>query len=278
MPTTIPSLTSSTRPGSPSAGDAYFETDTKNYIIYDGTVWRSWENDGSFASGSFPSNSYSASFDGVNDYIDTNNKFDFIQQTCEFTVTCWVKFTDHTSTAANQFILGNTNSGGQVGMMLWYDNRSSSGSNKTLRVVVSPDTSATGDVYVNVNDGITDNNWHHIAVTGSGSGGTLKMYKDGSLIGSTSGLTTTTDTSLHNMQIGAVGGASPVNFLGGHLDEVAFFTRELTLSEIDDIRATPYSYINYTSLYRLENNANDESGANNGTNNGATFVTSTKPY
>src|SRR6056300_1662496 len=98
MPTTIPTITSSTLPGSPSAGDAYFETDTKDYIIYDGTNWRSWANDGVY--------SQVASFDGVGDYIDTNEKFDFIQKTCEFTVTCWVKFTDHTSTAANQFILG----------------------------------------------------------------------------------------------------------------------------------------------------------------------------
>jgi hypothetical protein len=276
MPTTIPTTTSSTRPGSPSTGDAYFETDTNNYIIYDGANWRGYASDGIIYS--FPSNSYSASFDGVNDYIDTNNKFDFIQQTCTFSVTAWIKFTNHASTAANQFLLGNTNSGSQVGMMLWYDNRSSSGSNKQLRVVVSPAAGAAGDVYVNVSNSITDNNWHHIAVTGSGGGGTLKMYRDGSLIGSTSGLTNTTDTSLHDMQIGAVGGASPTNFLGGYLDEVAVFNYELTSTQINSIRSSPYNYLGLTSIYRFENNAVDSVGANNGTNNGATFVTSTKPY
>jgi len=250
-------------------GRAYFNDTNSSIVAWDGTAWRSWESDGGFATGSFPSNSYSALFDGANDYIDTNKKFDFLQQTCEFSFTCWVKFTDHTSTAANQFLLGNTNTGSQPGVMCWYDNRSAA---KQLRVVVSPGADSANDIFVNVTSAITDNDWHHIAVTASGNGGTLKMYKDGSLIGSNSGLTTTTSTSYHNMQIGAVGGASPTNFLGGHLDEVAFFTRELTLSEIDDIRATPYSYINYTSLYRLENNANDESGINNGTNNGATFV------
>jgi len=45
MPTTIPSITSSTRPGSPSIGDAYFETDTNNYIIYDGSAWRAYNSD-----------------------------------------------------------------------------------------------------------------------------------------------------------------------------------------------------------------------------------------
>ena len=261
MPTTILTTTSSTRPGSPSAGDAYFETDTKNYIIYDGTNWRAYANDGV--------HSQVASFDGTNDYIDTNNKFDFIQQTCEFSITCWVKFTDHTSTAANQFILGNTNSGSKVGMMLWYDNRSSSGSNKQLRVVVSPDTSSTGDVYVNVNNGITDNNWHHIAVTGSGSGGTLKMYRDGSLIGSTSGLTTTTNTSLHDMLFGAVG-TTPAGFFGGYLDEVSFFESELSSGDITSLISS-HNYTGATSLYKFEGNANDSIGNNNGTNNGATF-------
>ena len=45
MPTTIPTTTSSTRPGSPSTGDAYFETDTNNYIIYDGSAWRAYNSD-----------------------------------------------------------------------------------------------------------------------------------------------------------------------------------------------------------------------------------------
>lgn len=272
-----PTCTSNTRPANPLTGDTRFETDTKNIIIYDGTNWREYLNDGVRVS--YPSNSYSASFDGINDYIDTGDKFDFIQQTCEFTVTCWVKFTNHASTAANQFILGNNNSGGQVGMMLWYDNRSSPGpANKQLRVVVSPDVGgSSSDVYVNVTNGITDDNWHHIAVTGSGSGGTLRLYKDGIEIGSTSGLTTTTSTSLHDMLFGAVG-TTPAGFFGGNLDEVAIFNRELTSSEIDKIRLSPYSYLDATSIYRFENNANDSVGTNNGTNNGATFVTSEKPY
>lgn len=261
--TTIATTTSTARASlSPSAGDAYFETDTKNYIIYDGTNWRSWASDGVY--------SQVASFDGAGDYINTGTRFDFLQQTCEFTVTCWVKLADHTSTAANQFILGNTNSGGQVGMMLWYDNRASSGSNKTLRVVVSPDVGgSSSDVYVNVNNGITDNNWHHIAVTGSGSGGTLKMYRDGSLIGSTSGLTTTTNTSLHDMLFGAVG-TTPAGFFEGSLDEVAFFESELSSGDITNLISS-HNYTGATSLYKFEGNANDSISTNNGTNNGATF-------
>jgi len=154
-------------------------------------------------------------------------------------------------------------------MMLWYDNRSSSGSNKQLRVLVSPATGSIGDVYVNVNNGITDNNWHHIAVTGSGSGGTLKMYRDGSLIGSTSGLTTTTNTSMHDMLFGAVG-TTPSGFFGGYLDEVSFFESELSSGDITSL-VSSHSYTGATSLYKFEGNANDSIGTNNGTNNEATF-------
>ena len=64
MPTTIPTTTSSTRP-SASAGDAYFETDTKNYIIYDGADWRGYASDGiPFAKGT-----QSADFGGTNEYV-----------------------------------------------------------------------------------------------------------------------------------------------------------------------------------------------------------------
>jgi len=68
MPTTIPTTTSTTRPGSPSTGDAYFETDTKNYIIYDGANWRVFNNDG--ISIEALSNSFSGSFNGSSDYLD----------------------------------------------------------------------------------------------------------------------------------------------------------------------------------------------------------------
>ena len=88
MPTTIPSITSSTRPGSPSAGDAYFETDTKNYIIYDGANWRGYESDG------FPvSSTHSLAFDGTDDYVDISNASGLLNSTTAFTISFWYKTT-----------------------------------------------------------------------------------------------------------------------------------------------------------------------------------------
>ena len=257
MNTTIPTITSITRPTSGlTAGDQYFETDTKSFIIWDGTNWRSWANDGVY--------SQVASFDGTNDYIDTGTKFDFIQQTCEFSITCWVKFTDHTSTANNQAILSTNYTGSQKGFYLFYDNR---GNNKTLRTLFRAGSSSD----ISVNNAVSDNDWFHVAVT-CAAGGTQKLYVDGSVIGSTAAPSTTTDSAYYNMTLGAglVSAVTPSYFFGGYLDEVSFFESELSSGDITSLISS-HNYTGATSLYKFEGNANDSIGNNNGTNNGATF-------
>jgi hypothetical protein len=43
---TLLTCTSSTRPGSPAAGDTLFETDTNKVIVYSGTAWKEYEDNG----------------------------------------------------------------------------------------------------------------------------------------------------------------------------------------------------------------------------------------
>lgn len=258
-------------PAANNIGRCIFRTDSQAIEVSDGTNYLTYLNDGVLGTGTFTSNSYSVELDGTNDYIDTNTKFDFIQQTANYSITIWVKLIDHTSTAANQFLVHSSRGGGNVGFMLWYDNRSSA---KNLSVLISGVGSA-----LSVSNGITDNNWHHIAVTSAASG-SLKLYRDGSLIGSQSAPSTTTDTAYHNLLLGAAYNTSTstiVNPMNGYLDEVAIFNRELTSTEISNI-INNKAYSNFSAMYRLENNANDETGVSNGTNNNATFVTSEKPY
>ena len=101
MPTTIPTVTSSTRPGSPSAGDAYYETDTKNYIIYDGAgFWRIYNNDGS-SSPTFPNVHSAELIDGADDRVMYN------------------------STSGNQTSLGSFT--GDMSLVLWFKQSSYSG-------------------------------------------------------------------------------------------------------------------------------------------------------
>jgi len=260
----------SAAPAASNTGLCIFRSDTKAIEVSDGTDYLTYNNDGIFSS--YLSNSYSAEFDATNDTIDTGDKFDFIQSTCNFSVVAWVKFTDHTSTTAIQSILGTTYTSTYKGLYLFYDNRT--GNNNVLKVLLSAGATAS----INVDDGITDNNWHHLAVT-CAAGGTLKLYKDGTVIGSTSAPSTTATSALYTMKLGSafISGSNTNGFFG-HMDEVGLFNRELTSSEIDNIRGTSKTFPQVTSLYRLENNANDETGTNNGTNTGATFVTSEKPY
>jgi len=43
---TLLTCTSSTRPGSPAAGDTLFETDTNKIIVYSGTAWKEYQDNG----------------------------------------------------------------------------------------------------------------------------------------------------------------------------------------------------------------------------------------
>ena len=266
---TSQSARDSSAPASSNTGLCIFRTDTKAIEVSDGTNYLTYTNDGVLGSGTFTSNTHSALFDGTNDYIDTGNKFDFIQQTCNFSISFWIKFTDHTSTANNQYIIHTSDSNGRVGFMFYYDNRSSTGNNKTLITVVSTTTGV--ETPIAVNNGITDDNWHHIAVT-CADGGFLKLYKDGNVIGSTSAPTPVATTALQNLTIGGALNASGnlVIPFAGYLDEVAIFNRELTNAEISNI-INNKSYTNFFAMYRLENNADDENGVNNGTNFTASF-------
>ena len=202
---TIPTTTSSNRPTFANAGDAYFETDTNNYIIYDGAYWRAYEAD----SQTLPAitNTYSLSFDGSNDYLDTGSKYDFLQQTSTFSISFWVKFTNHASTANVQALLSTNYTGSFKGVYVFYDNRSG---NKTLKA----QNAASSVVTLEVNNGITDNDWHHIGIT-SLSGGDFKLYKDNSLIASLSAPATTTTSANNNLKIGRSEAFGGGHYFGG---------------------------------------------------------------
>ncbi len=237
-------------PAASNIGRCIFRTDSQAIEVSDGTNYLTYLNDGVFGTGTFTSNTHSALFDGTDDYIDTNTKFDFIQQTCNFSITFWVKFTDYT-TNANQFLVANSNA------YIWYDNRSSEGSPKKLRIRVLPDNS------FDVSNAITDNNWHHIAATCSASG-SIKLYKDGSRILSATAPQTNSNSSSNTFKIGA--NSDTTLPFGGYLDEVAIFNRELTSTEVSNIISNK-AYSNFSAMYRLENNADDEAGVNDGTLN-----------
>lgn len=269
---TITPCTSSTRPTAVT-GRIAFETDTKNVIVYDGSAWRGYQYD----SRSLPSitNTYSLSFDGSNDYLDIGSKYDFVQQTCTFSISFWVKFTNHASTAAIQGLLSTNYTSSFKGLYVFYDNRSG---NKTLKAQNAAGTAVT----LEVNNGITDNNWHHIGIT-SLSGGDFKLYRDGSQIQSSSAPTTTITSANNNLKIGRSDVSGGGHYFGGLIDEVSIFNTELPSSQISEIynSGTPndIDLLNPQSWWRMGdsnsgtgNVTDDGALGNTATNNGATYV------
>jgi len=249
MPTTIPTTTSSTRPGSPSAGDAYFETDTKNYIIYDGTNWRGYISDGSFTS--YATNTKALDFDGSNDYVSVAHSSD-LSITGAMSITAWV------------------NPDSLSGFPMFVSKRASSGhayqfystSNKLNynngTIVQSTGTISTGA-------------WTHVGVTFDGSGG-VSFY----INGSSAGTATAATTNPTNTQAVDLGRAYNGNYFNGKMDEVAIFNSVLTSSQISNIYINKL-YPEMVSFWRFEDDVTDSVGSNDGTNNGATFTTD-KPY
>jgi|DEB0MinimDraft_10_1074344.scaffolds.fasta_scaffold08268_8 hypothetical protein len=166
MPTTILTTTSSTRPGSPSAGDAYFETDTKNYIIYDGANWRGYNSDG--VSGWSGSNTYSLNFDGTDDYLTAASIVTPTAQ--QGTISAWVK---STTTSFSPIFNISSNTNGDTGY--WTGLQFSGGSPGKLEFGHRPNA---GD-YILYTSASTynDGNWHHVMVTTNGSA--YKLFIDG---------------------------------------------------------------------------------------------------
>jgi len=226
-------------------------------------------------------NTCSVDFDGTNDYVDTGNKFDFMQQTLNFTVSAWIKFQNYTL-ARNQYILHTTDGGGRVGFMLWFDNRSGQ---DYLRSRIN--TSSSTSAYAQDVNAISDNNWHHVAVT-CAQGGSIRLYVDGSQLNSSSAPSTTTATAMHNLIIGGALDTSGQIFLPfqGNIDEVGIFNTELSSSDITSIynSGSPddLSSFNPVGWWRMGDNDNGTgttitdqgSGGNDGTlTNGPTFST-----
>ena len=207
MPTTIPTTTSSTRPGSPSAGDAYFETDTKNYIIYDGANWRGYVSDGVAG----VSNSFSGSFDGSNDYVDCGSISSMSGVSAQ-TLSVWFK----------------PAVAGEIPNIGWWSSSttsygwSSSGSIQTFNAKNGVNESF--DVASSVPN---DTEWHnYVAVF---DGGSVAIYIDGSSVLTGTASNTTLATSPATFRIGQFGTVSL--YEAGLYDEISLWDAALDLDD-----------------------------------------------
>ena len=274
MPTTIPSTTSSTRPGSPSTGDAYFETDTNKYIIYDGANWRAYNSDGASIPG--VTNGFSGSFDGTDDYIEVGNITNLNSGT-NFTISVWFK----RPSARQDMLMGGAGPiATGIGMYPWSDGTFyvHLGTNGTLNATLPG-----------------ENQWINATVTYDSSGSSM-LYFNGALAATISS-SAVSSTAGNTFRIGNFTAASQ-DFLG-NIDEVSIW--DSTTLDADNVgqiynagsplnlasNAGNYTQSsNLTHWYRLGDNASDtgsggvsngntitniENAANPGTNDGSTI-------
>ena len=248
---TFSTCTSTTRPSSPTDGDVLFETDTKNVIIWDGTNWRGYENDGVFTS--YPTNTKALDFDGSADYVSVADSAT-VDLTNNFSITAWVRF-DSLSGAP----------------MLLSKRESISGHAYQFYSTTSKLAFNNGGGINYSNSTLSINTWYHVGVTFAS--GVVTFYLNGSSNGGFTSTNTTNPTNNYELQLGR---AFNGNYLNGQMDEVAIFDSVLSASTISNIYSNKL-YPQMVSFWRFEDDVTDSVGSNDGTNNGATFTT-TKPY
>jgi hypothetical protein len=229
------------------------------------------------------SNTKSLSFDGTNDYVDTNyNPTTLFRGS--FSISFWTK-PDDGQPSANMGMIGvekglNQN---QVIVLLNTDG------------VLSVFHASNGRInYGATNAAVFTNgaqsDFKHIVITEekvSGGNAALKLYVNGtdtalSILGGGFLVIPEADFEAFNsagleLNIGAVNDDGTQDlFYDGLIDEFAAFAKPLSSSEVTSIynSGVPKDETSHARLslyYRFEDNVNDTDGTSNGTNNGATF-------
>ena len=262
---TLNTVTSSTRPASPAAGEAYFETDTNKIIVWTGSAWTEIVSD------TVPSylNQYSLSLDGTNDYADAGNVTQ-INSATNLSVSLWFNLDNLTSGGARPVLMA----GGPGTFYIWPD------TNTTLSYVTggvphsfTVSTWSTGQ-------------WYHLTTVHAGT--SLEVYLDGSSIG-TATVSAVASNQGNNLNIGhwTNGVGSVGNYLDGKMDEVALFTSALSSSDVTAIynSGVPADLTSYSPVgwWRMGDDdsgsgttvTDQGSGGNNASLvNGASFSTS----
>jgi hypothetical protein len=226
---TFSTCTSTTRPGSPTDGDVLFETDTKNVIIWDGTNWRGYRNDGIV--GWTGSSSYSVAFDGTGDYFEAGsgiNTFLSSIGTGEVSISMWFKLNASEDTLGTLFWLGNSAAASD-----YFFCRYSSG------VIQFQSRVGSSGIAIDTSPSVSKDQWYHICLVRSGTGASSKgeIYLNGTGTGGTTNAEFGVDFSTISSSMFKVGrGINTSNDLYGWIDDVAVFDYALNQTQINTLR------------------------------------------
>lgn len=205
-------------------------------------------------------------FDGTDAYVDLPHEI--LDGKTDVSVSFWFK----TTTSAYQtWISGARGSG--------------SGADNEFLVWMTGSTGIqfrAGSNFVSWNDlpSFTDGNWHHVGVVRDDTGNEAALYLDGVFYGSQSLTMGTLDVQPDGLVLGtdqdAVGGSFG-QWFDGSMDELRFYDRLLTSSEMADLADSRAPRAHYEFDETSGTNASDTAASYDGTlTNGAVFTTSGK--
>ena len=292
-------VTSSTRPASPAAGETYFETDTNKIIIWDGSAWTELVSD--YAPPSFVQQ-YSASLDGTNDMVIYNATSNGVNsgKTALGTFTgsmSWVLWFKHSDASAYESLVSSRHvawdtsgvSGNKLtaadGVQGKFDIDIAFGA--TLRTFVYDSSSRQ---LLNTSAGsVTLNAWNFVAYVFDQAAGTHVVYVGDESTSPSVGSTLSNSATMEDFANGFNIGDGQVSAFQGLVDEFAIFDgKALSSSEVATIwnsgEAFDYSSdssLNPVGLFRMgdddEGTGTSVSNSGSGSDsadaiNGASFV------
>lgn len=207
----------------------------------------------------FGQDNYSLKFDGIDDIVDLTNTNIAVQGDGSRTIMFWMKKTP-TNDWRNVLCTGSF---------------ISSGTPSGNRLVITPDGNLR---FANWSAGITtsdvaNNQWHHIAL--AVGAGEVRLYVDSELVASAA---ITCNTQGQDNYIGQSNYVGLDNFYDGWLDELSFWDKKLTNSEISElyqhnINPNASNLIAYYDFNDITNNTLSDitENGNDGIINGATL-------
>lgn len=185
-----------------NAGDTYFETTNSRIVVWSGSAWTLYNNDGITAP---YSNAYSVQYDGVNDYATLGSTISF---SGEFTISTWLNLG---SLSGDQVFFG------EVGSYIYIFY---SGSNNRITFVPQ-----VGQSVINASvSSWNTSEWHHVMATRNSSN-TITLYIDGSSI--------STGSNSNTLQFRSFGQSN--YYYTGYIDEYAVWDSDQS-ANIGDIR------------------------------------------
>lgn len=159
------------------------------------------------------------------DYVDTGERFNFIHQTCNFSVHMLVD-QDTYNDGTLRILIGSTETSGAAGFFIGFEDRAAGSFDRALRVYISTGSGITIDLIPQNVEPATGYN----LVSVEGDGAFIYCYINGEVVGGGKIGSTTASPAANTVLLGSSTTASSFKY-DGTIDEVYIYNRPLTSDE-----------------------------------------------